>query len=257
VSNRTRASRLSAHDLLSEPRPDMPIRSKVESLDWPRIGQSLDARGHAVLPGLLDTAQCEALRALYPDEHRFRSRVVMARHGFGRGEYQYFRYPLPLPLEHLRQALYPHLAPIANRWNDALGIDPHFPETLDAFLSRCHLAGQTRPTPLLLQYGPGDYNCLHRDLYGELVFPLQLAILLSEPGREFEGGEFVMTEQSSSDRRATVVDLRQGDAVLFAVNQRPVAGKRSTARKVAMQHGVSVVRQGQRYTVGVIFHDAL
>ncbi len=195
------------------------------------------------------------LAALYRQERGFRSRVVMARHGFGRGEYQYFAYPLPPLIERLRHTLYPRLVPIANRWNRQMGLDVQYPPDLGTFLDRCHGAGQTRPTPLILQYGEGDYNCLHQDLYGEHVFALQVAILLSEPGKDFVGGEFVMTETSAQGQHADVVALRQGDAVVFAVNQRPAAGRRGT-RKVAMRHGVSKIRSGQRCTVGVIFHDA-
>jgi hypothetical protein len=223
--------------------------------DWAGIEAELDARGNAMLPGLLTAEQCDGLAALYPREEGYRSRIVMARHGFGRGEYKYFTYPLPPLLDQLRHALYPRLAPIANRWNLRLGIDVQYPSELDAFLQRCHQAGQTRPTPLILRYGEGDYNCLHQDLYGEHVFPLQVAILLSEPDRDFTGGEFVMTELSAKGQRADVVALRQGDAVVFTVNQRPAAGRRGT-RKVAMRHGVSRVRSGQRHTVGLIFHDA-
>jgi len=226
-----------------------------EAYDWGSIGRSLDADGNAVLPGLLTAEQCDALAVLYPQEKGYRSRIVMARHGFGRGEYKYFAYPLPPLLERLRHALYPWLATIANRWNRQLGIDVQYPDDLDAFLQRCHQAGQIRPTPLILQYGAGDYNCLHQDLYGEHVFPLQAAILLSVPGRDFVGGEFVMTEQSNKSQRADVVTLRQGDAVVFTVNQRPVLGRRGSS-KVAMRHGVSRVRSGRRYTVGLIFHDA-
>lgn len=229
--------------------------AELEACDWAGIERSLDARGNAVLPGLLTTGQCDALAALYPSETGYRSRVVMARHGFGRGEYKYFAYPLPPLLDRLRHALYPRLAPIANRWNRALGTDVRYPDALDAFLRRCHQAGQTRPTPLILRYGEGDYNCLHQDLYGEHVFPLQVAILLSEPGRDFAGGEFVMTELSANGQRADVVELRQGDAVVFTVNQRPTTGRRGI-RKVAMRHGVSRIRSGRRHTVGLIFHDA-
>jgi uncharacterized protein len=225
------------------------------SYDWESIGRSLDDHGNAVLPGLLTARQCDALAALYPREECFRARIVMARHGFGRGEYKYFAYPLPPLLDQLRHALYPSLTPIANRWNQHLGIDTRYPDELDAYLHRCHQAGQTRPTPLILQYGEGDYNCLHQDLYGEHVFPLQVAILLSEPSRDFAGGEFVMTELSNKGQRADVVPLRQGDAVVFTVNQRPAMGRRG-ARKVAMRHGVSRVRSGKRHTVGLIFHDA-
>lgn len=230
-----------------------------ETCDWESIGRSLDAHGHAVLPGLLTAAQCGALITLYPREERYRARVVMARHGFGRGEYKYFAYPLPPLLDRLRHALYRRLAPIANRWNRQLGMATQYPDELDPFLQRCHEAGQSRPTPLILQYGVGDYNCLHRDLYGEHVFPLQVAILLSEPGRDFAGGEFVMTESSSKGQRAEVVALRQGDAVVFTVNQRPATSPtpgRRGPRKVAMRHGVSRIRSGRRHTVGLIFHDS-
>ncbi len=223
--------------------------------DWTSIGRSLDTHGLAVLAGLLMAEQCDDLAALYPREEGYRSRIVMARHGFGRGEYKYFAYPLPPLLDRLRHALYPWLAPVANRWNRQLGIDVQYPDGLDDFLRRCHQAGQTRPTPLILQYGEGDYNCLHQDLYGEHVFPLQVAILLSEPGRDFAGGEFVLTELSTGGQRAEVVALRKGDAVVFAVNQRPAMGRRGT-RKVAMRHGVSRIRSGRRLTVGLIFHDA-
>jgi len=224
--------------------------------DWATIEASLDVRGNAVLPGLLNAEQCREIAALYPREDGFRSRIVMARHGFGRGEYKYFAYPLPPLLDQIRHALYPGLAGIANRWNRRMGIDVQYPGNLDAFLDRCHRAGQTRPTPLILQYGAGDYNCLHQDLYGEHVFPLQVAILLSEPGRDFEGGEFVMTESGSGGQCAEVVELHQGDAVVFTVNQRPATGSRGSVRKVAMRHGVSLVRSGRRHTVGLIFHDA-
>jgi hypothetical protein len=213
-------------------------------------------RGFAVLPRLLSPAQCRELAHLWPDTARFRSKVVMQRHGYGQGEYQYFAYPLPDPVEHLRQALYPELAAVANRWNEALGLKRRFPETLKAWLAECHKGGQTRPTPLLLHYGPGDYNCLHRDLYGELVFPLQATILLSAPAKEFEGGEFMLVEQRPRQQsRGEVVPLGQGDAVVFAVNQRPAKGSRGWHR-TAMRHGVSSVRSGERFTLGIIFHDA-
>jgi hypothetical protein len=207
--------------------------------DWQNVEQALDAHGNAVLPGLLTPAQCRALAALCPDEARFRSRIVMARHGFGRGEYKYFAYPLPPLLDQLRHALYARLAPIANRWNQRLRADTQYPPELDAYL----------------QYGEGDYNCLHQDLYGEHVFPLQVAILLAVPGKDFTGGEFVMTELAARSQRADVVTLGQGDAVVFTVNQRPEAGARGP-RKVAMRHGVSRVRSGRRHTLGIIFHDA-
>lgn len=227
----------------------------LAAYDWIEAERSLDVHGNAVLPGLLTAQQCVALAALYPQEEGYRSRIVMARHGFGRGEYKYFAYPLPPLLARLRETLYPRLAPIANRWNRRLGIATQYPPGLDAFLHRCHQAGQTRPTPLILEYGVGDYNCLHQDLYGEHVFPLQVAILLSQPGRDFSGGEFVMTEFSARGQCADVVALGQGDAVVFTVNQRPAPGRRGV-RKVAMRHGVSRIRSGRRHTVGIIFHDA-
>jgi uncharacterized protein len=218
--------------------------------------QDLDARGCTVIGHLLTPAQCDELAALYSAEDRFRSRVVMARHGFGQGEYKYFSYPLPDIVARLRSELYPSLAPIANRWNAAMGIKARFPEKHAQFLKRCHAAGQRRPTPLLLQYGAGDYNCLHQDLYGEHVFPLQLTILLSQPEADFTGGEFVMTEQRPRmQSRAEVVPLGKGDAVVFAVHQRPVQGTRGVYR-VNLRHGVSRVRSGRRHTAGIIFHDA-
>ena len=226
------------------------------SVDWAHVETQLDAKGFAVMPKLLSPEACAALAAMYPEDDRFRSRIVMARHGFGRGEYKYFDNPLPDPIGALRTGLYPELARIANRWNLEMGINVQYPKTLAAFLDRCHKAGQTRPTPLLLQYGAGDYNCLHQDLYGEHVFPLQVAILLSEPDRDFTGGEFVLTEQRPRmQSRAAVVPLRQGDAVVFAVHQRPVRGTRGTYR-VNLRHGVSEIRDGRRHTVGIIFHDA-
>jgi hypothetical protein len=218
--------------------------------------QDLDARGCAVIERLITPAQCDELAALYPAASGFRSRVVMARHGFGQGEYKYFSYPLPGLVARLRTSLYPQLAPIANRWNAAMGLEARFPEKHAQFLRRCHAAGQRRPTPLLLQYGAGDYNCLHQDLYGEHVFPLQLTILLSEPGKDFTGGEFVMTEQRPRmQSRAEVVPLGKGDAVVFAVHHRPVQGTRGVYR-VNLRHGVSRVRSGRRHTAGIIFHDA-
>jgi len=224
--------------------------------DWEKVGAALDERGSAVIEGLLSPAQCRALAALYAKDDLFRSRVVMARHGFGRGEYKYFAYPLPDLIAELRPALYARLHGVANRWNETMGIDIRYPDRHETFRKRCHDAGQTRPTPLLLQYGEGDYNCLHQDLYGEHVFPLQVAILLSEPGRDFEGGEFVLTEQRPRmQSRPEVVPLRQGDAVAFAVHHRPVQGTRGFYR-VNLRHGVSRIRSGHRYTVGVIFHDA-
>ena len=238
-------------------RPSVPdIVARVAAIDWTQTASDLDAQGCAVLQGLLSAEECRALAALYPDDEHFRSRVVMGRHGFGRGEYKYFSYPLPQLIAELRLALYAQLHSIANRWNETMGIDIRYPERHDAFLHRCHAAGQKRPTPLLLQYGPGDYNCLHQDLYGEHVFPLQVAILLSEPGQDFTGGEFVLTEQRPRmQSRADVVPLCQGDAVAFAVHVRPVQGTRGFYR-VNMRHGVSRIRSGHRHTVGVIFHDA-
>ena len=228
----------------------------MSAIDWAQVGSELDAQGSAIIEKLLSAVECDALAALYPDEARFRSRVVMARHGFGRGEYKYFRYPLPEPIARLRTELYPPLAAVANRWNAALGIAARFPDEHAAFIRRCHRAGQRRPTPLLLQYGAEDYNCLHQDLYGEQVFPLQLTILLSEQGRDFTGGEFVLTEQRPRmQSRAHVVPLGKGDAVVFAVHQRPVKGTRGVYR-VNMRHGVSRVRSGHRHTAGIIFHDA-
>ncbi|WP_442909760.1 2OG-Fe(II) oxygenase [Hyphomicrobium sp.] len=233
-----------------------PETATQSSVDWQAVEESLDAKGFAVMPRLLSPEACEVVAAIYPEDNRFRSRIVMARHGFGKGEYKYFAYPLPNPIGALRGSLYPDLARIANRWNMEMGIDVQYPKSHAAFLKRCHDAGQTRPTPLLLQYVAGDYNCLHQDLYGEHVFPLQVAILLSEPGRDFEGGEFVLTEQRPRmQSRAAVVPLRQGDAVVFAVHHRPVRGARGTYR-VNLRHGVSEIRAGRRHTVGIIFHDA-
>ena len=225
-------------------------------IDWTRVSSDLDAQGSAVIENLISPVECNGLAALYQAEERFRSRVVMEKHGFGRGEYKYFSYPLPDVIARLRTTIYPHLAPIANRWNAALDVEIRFPEKHAQFIERCHAAGQRRPTPLLLQYRAGDYNCLHQDLYGEHVFPLQLTILLSEPGRDFTGGEFVMTEQRPRmQSRAQVVPLRQGHAVVFAVHHRPVRGKRGVYR-VNLRHGVSRVHSGQRHTAGIIFHDA-
>ena len=238
------------------PAPQSAIAARIDTIDWTRISADLDAQGCAVIEQLLTTQQCAALAALYPDDARFRSRIIMGRHGFGRGEYKYFSYPLPGLIAELRPALYTPLSDVANRWNEAMGIDIRYPESHQAFLKRCHAAGQTRPTPLLLQYGEGDYNCLHQDLYGEHVFPLQVAILLSEPGRDFTGGEFVLTEQRPRmQSRPEVVPLRQGDAVVFAVHHRPVQGSRGFYR-VNLRHGVSRIRSGHRHTAGVIFHDA-
>jgi uncharacterized protein len=231
--------------------------NRARAIDWPRVESELDAQGWAMLPDLLTEPECAAIAQLYAREEGFRSRIVMSRHGFGRGEYRYFAYPLPPLVEGLRTALYPQLAPIANAWHERLRIAVRFPADHAVFIRRCHEAGQTRPTPLLLQYGPDDYNCLHQDLYGEHVFPLQVATLLSEPGRDFDGGEFVLTEQRPRmQSRAEVVPLKRGDAVVFAVNSRPVQGQRGDYR-VKLRHGVSRVRRGHRHTLGVIFHDAL
>jgi hypothetical protein len=220
------------------------------------IASALNQTGFSVLPDYLSAADCAALIKLYDDDANFRSCVVMARHGFGKGEYKYFSYPLPAPVKELRTTLYPALAKIANDWIEKIKSDVRYPVTHSAFLKRCHGAGQTRPTPLLLRYGAGDYNCLHQDLYGEHVFPLQVAFLLSGPGRDFEGGEFVLTEQRPRmQSRAEVVPLRQGDAVVFAVNERPVQGTKGVYR-VKMRHGVSRLRSGHRHTLGIIFHDA-
>jgi hypothetical protein len=225
-------------------------------IDWRAASESLDAHGAAVIGPLLDAEACAGLRALYAEEGRFRSRIVMARHGFGRGEYQYLAYPLPEPVASLRAALYPPLARIANAWSEALGSGQRYPDRLEDWLARCHAAGQAKPTPLLLKYGPGDYNCLHQDLYGEHVFPLQVAILLSAPGRDFTGGEFVLTEQRPRmQSRAEVAALGQGEGVVFPVHHRPVQGAKGVYR-VTMRHGVSRLRTGARYTLGLIFHDA-
>ena len=232
------------------------ITERVAALDWRGIAERLDLEGHAVMNSVLFADECAALAGAYGDDERFRSRIVMARHGFGRGEYKYFAYPLPDVIGELRTALYPRLAGIANRWNDALGIAARYPDDLAAYLRRCHRAGQTRPTPLLLQYGEGDYNCLHQDVYGEHVFPLQVTLLLSMPGRDFTGGEFVLTEQRPRQQsRADVVPLGLGDGVIFPVRHRPAQGTRGIYR-VNLRHGVSRVRSGHRYTAGIIFHDA-
>ena len=233
-----------------------PTVERLDGFDWQRIARDLDQQSHAMMEQLLSPEECLAIAGLYADDDVFRSRVVMERHAFGRGEYKYFRYPLPDRLSELRATVYPHLVSVANRWNEAMGIDVRYPEQHADFIERCHKAGQTRPTPLLLQYGAGDYNCLHQDIYGEQVFPLQLAILLSNPGTDFTGGEFVMTEQRPRmQSRPMVVPLRQGDGVVFAVHNRPVQGARSTYR-ADLRHGVSRIRSGHRHTVGIIFHDA-
>jgi hypothetical protein len=232
------------------------VAARIAALDWAAMASDLGKHGCAVTGPLLTPDECKALAARYPEDKPFRSRVIMARHGFGRGEYKYFAYPLPEQIGALRTALYPHLATIANRWNEAMGIEVRFPTVHEDFLKRCHNAGQSKPTPLLLQYGQGDYNCLHQDLYGEHVFPLQATVLLSRPVVDFSGGEFVLTEQRPRmQSRAEVVALRQGEAVIFPVHHRPVQGTRGIYR-VNMRHGVSRIREGHRHTLGVIFHDA-
>lgn len=232
------------------------VAERINGFDWQRVSQNLDEQGSAVIKHVFSADECQAIVGLYPKNDIFRSQVVMGRHGFGRGEYKYFSYPLPDLVAEVRTATYPRLVPTANRWNTAMDIDVQYPEQHADFIERCHQAGQVRPTPLLLQYGAGDFNCLHQDLYGEHVFPLQLAILLSEPDQDFAGGEFVMTEQRPRmQSRAMVVPLRQGDGVVFAVHNRPVQGTRGVYR-VNIRHGVSRVRSGQRHTVGIIFHDA-
>jgi hypothetical protein len=230
--------------------------ARIAASDWQALAGELDNYGCAVLPKLLSPDECSAIAGLYPDESHFRSHVIMARHGFGKGEYRYFKYPLPDLLAGLRTALYPRLAGVANEWNGRMGIDGRYPGDHASFLKQCHDAGQTRPTPLLLQYVPGDFNCLHQDLYGDLAFPIQVAILISEPGEDFTGGEFVLTEQRPRmQSRPEVVPLRQGDAVAFAVHNRPVQGSKGNYR-VNLRHGVSRVRSGMRHTVGIFFHDA-
>jgi hypothetical protein len=235
---------------------DNSAEARVAVYEWDAVTSELDTYGCAVLPQLLSSAECRMIAALYSDERHFRSHVVMARHGFGKGEYRYFKYPLPDLIGGLRTALYPHLSEVANAWNERMGIDRRYPSDHASFLAQCHAAGQTRPTPLLLQYLPGDFNCLHQDLYGDLAFPIQVAILLSEPGKDFSGGEFVLTEQRPRmQSRAEVVPLRQGDGVAFAVHHRPMRGTKGSYR-VNLRHGVSRVRSGLRHTVGIIFHDA-
>jgi hypothetical protein len=232
------------------------ISGRVAALDWPRIESELNERGCATSGPLLTSVECETLANGYAREELFRSRVVMSHHGFGRGEYQYYAYPLPDLIADLRERLYPQLAQVANQWQETLGREAIYPRDHDAFLDQCRAVGQTRPTPLLLKYETGDYNCLHQDLYGDLAFPLQLAILLSNPGDDFTGGEFVLTEQRPRmQSRAEVVSLRQGESVIFAVNQRPAKGTRG-AYRVTMRHGVSRLRSGRRFTLGIIFHDA-
>jgi hypothetical protein len=248
---------MNAHLATLSPTVAVPsAEARVGAYDWLALAAELDNYGGTVIPGLLSREECRCLAALYADESHFRSHIHMARHGFGKGEYRYFKYPLPKLLKDLRTALYPHLASSANEWNRRMGIDERYPEDHASFLKRCHEAGQTRPTPLLLQYVPGDYNCLHQDLYGELAFPIQVVILLSEPDKDFTGGEFVLTEQRPRmQSRAEVVPLRQGDAAAFAVHNRPVKGAKGNYR-VNLRHGVSRIRSGIRHTVGIIFHDA-
>jgi hypothetical protein len=242
--------------LSESPVVDPIAAERIAAVDWRRVAASLDADGHAVIHSMLSPEQCASLATGYAVDEQFRSRVVMARHGYGRGEYKYFAYPLPGLVASLRTALYPRLCDIANRWNEAMGLAVRYPDDHAEFLDRCHRAGQTRPTPLLLQYGEGDYNCLHQDLYGEHVFPLQVAFLLSRPERDFTGGEFVLTEQRPRmQSRATVVPLDQGSGVVFAVNNRHVQGARGSYR-VKLRHGVSRIRSGHRHTLGIIFHDA-
>ena len=232
------------------------MEARIGTSTWSALSAELDANGCVILPQLLAPQECAEIAALYPVESHFRSHVHMARHGFGKGEYRYFDYPLPDLVQGLRTALYPHLAAVANAWNERMGLAQPYPDRHSGFLRACHDAGQSRPTPLLLQYGPGDFNCLHQDLYGELAFPIQVAILLSEPGRDFTGGEFALTEQRPRmQSRVEVVPLRQGDAVAFAVHNRPIVGNRGTYR-VNLRHGVSRIRSGRRHAVGIIFHDA-
>jgi hypothetical protein len=241
---------------MTTPTTTTSARPSTNSIDWTQVSPQLDAHGWAMIEQVLSVEDCRDLASLYTDDRHFRSQIIMARHGFGRGEYKYFSYPLPPLIAQLRTTLYAPLAPIANRWNESMSVDVRYPATHDEFIARCHTAGQTRPTPLLLQYGADDYNCLHQDLYGEHVFPLQVAFLLSEPGRDFTGGEFVLTEQRPRmQSRAEVVPLRRGDGVIFAVHHRPVQGTRGVYR-VNMRHGVSRIRSGHRHTVGIIFHDA-
>lgn len=233
-----------------------PNSGAAPELDWKRIEAELDASGVGLTGPLLTPDQCAALKALYPEPSHFRSRIIMARHGFGRGEYQYYAYPLPSLIQTLRENVYGHLAAIANRWNDRLNISVAYEPTLKQFLEKCHAEGQTRPTPLLLKYGAGDHNCLHQDLYGDLFFPFQMVIMLSQPGRDFTGGEFVLVEQRPRQQsRARIVPLKQGEAAIFAVQHRPVPGTRGSYR-AKLRHGVSDILSGERFTTGVIFHDA-
>ena len=258
MSSQTTAAATNGQDRSLAFRPDIAsaIRRRIHAVDWARVQTELDEQGWAIMPTLLTDTEAAAVAALYDQEQGFRSHVILARHGFGRGEYKYFSYPLPPLVQALRASAYPYLVPIANQWHERMGKESSFPQDHAAFLKRCHLAGQVRPTPLLLKYAPEDYNCLHRDLYGEHVFPLQIAILLDQPGREFTGGEFVMTEQRPRmQTRAMVLPLKQGDAAVFAVSSRPVRGRRGDYQ-VKLSHGVSKLYSGRRHTVGVIFHDA-
>ncbi|WP_245881403.1 2OG-Fe(II) oxygenase [Thalassospira marina] len=239
---------------LADDAPD--VRTRIDAYDWAAINEEMNNFGCTTLPKLLSDSECNALAALYPDEKHFRSHVIMARHGFGKGEYRYFNYPLPNLIGELRTALYPRFSGLANAWNKSMGIEQSYPDRHADYLAQCHQAGQKRPTPLLLQYVAGDFNCLHQDLYGDLVFPIQVAILLSEPGHDFTGGEFCLTEQRPRmQSRVDVIPLQKGDAVVFAVRNRPVRGTKGTYR-VNLRHGVSRVRSGMRHTVGIIFHDA-
>jgi len=243
-------------DAVTVAMPEETVEPRIAAIDWSAVGADVDAQGAAVIERLLTPDECRDLAALYPRDTLFRSTVTMARHGFGRGEYRYFDYPLPPLIAGLRKALYPRLAPLANRWHEAMGIEARFPDRVADFIARCHAAGQQRPTPLLLRYGEGDYNCLHQDLYGDHAFPLQVVVLLSKPGRDFTGGEFVMTEQRPRmQSRPLVLPLEQGDAAVIAVHHRPVQGTRGSYR-VNLRHGVSRVRSGQRFTAAITFHDA-
>ena len=247
---------MNARSSESSPNGDDAIEERLERVDWSRLCTDLNERGCASMQRLLSDGECNALARLYDDDNKFRSRVVMSRHGYGRGEYQYFSYPLPALVEELRGALYSKLVTLANEWHASMKLESTFPSEHARFIELCHTAGQTRPTPLILRYGAGDYNCLHQDLYGEHVFPLQVAVLLSQPGRDFDGGEFVLTEQRPRmQSRVDVVPLQQGDAVVFAVHQRPVRGTHGFYR-VNMRHGVSRLHTGRRHTLGIIFHDA-
>ncbi len=235
---------------------DLSISDRIATIDTAALTEDLNTFGYAVVPSILDSKECQNITGLYPDEAPFRSHIHMARHGFGKGEYKYFDYPLPEPISRLREQVYPLLVPVANNWNERMGIDARFPKDHRAYLDQCHKAGQSRPTPLLLQYVEGDFNCLHQDVYGDLLFPLQMAVLLSKPEEDFSGGELVLTEQRPRmQSRAEVVPVQQGDAVIFAVRNRPVKGTRGDYR-VNMRHGVSRLRKGTRHTLGIIFHDA-